>query len=406
VDERIKGQLFFLAEADKMKNVARQTLLADKSREETDAEHSWHFALMAMTLYEYVGIEGVDINRVIKMALLHDLVEVYAGDTFAYDTEGYESKEAREREAADKLFSVLPEAQALEYRSLWEEFDLMETPDALYASAVDRFQPFYSNYLTNGHTWVKHGVSDKMVYSRMAPVKKAMPKLWGFVVDVINDSCEKGYLKYDNGENAEPVSAGIKGGEKNNLDIKNSVAEEEPRGRKYPIVLSEYNPEWPEWFEEEKLNLERAFGKGVINKITHIGSTSVPGMMAKPTIDILLEIHKGTDIEKLVGALPKGEYTCLTKMALTMETKEPHLVILKGYLPAGFAEKVYHIHVRYPGDWDEPYFSGYLISHPEVAAQYAALKQGLLRNFEHDRDGYTEAKTGFIRAVIEEARQS
>ena len=199
--EKLKGQLKFLIEADKMKSVFRQTILADKSREENDAEHSWHFALMAMTLFEYAGIKGVDINRVIKMAILHDLVEIYAGDTFAYDTKGYETKEKRENDAADKLFFLLPEEQGAEYRALWEEFDRMESPDAVYASAVDRLQPFLNNFLTAGHTWVKHGVSADMVFMRMAPIKEALPELWEFIEYVVRDSCEKGYLnKYNQGE--------------------------------------------------------------------------------------------------------------------------------------------------------------------------------------------------------------
>ena len=197
--EKLKRQLQFLSEADKMKSVLRQTLLSDKSRKETDAEHSWHFALMAMTLFEYVGFDGVDINRVIKMALVHDLIEIYAGDTFAYDIKGNESKERREKEAADKLFSLLTNEQAEEFRSLWEEFDNMDTPDALYASAVDRLQPFLNNYLTEGHTWLKHGVSVDQVYKRMAPVKIALPQLWDFVEYVIRDSCEKGYIKTEEG---------------------------------------------------------------------------------------------------------------------------------------------------------------------------------------------------------------
>jgi len=195
MDERLKGQLQFLHEADKMKNVFRQTIIADKSREENDAEHSWHFALMAMTLAEYAGIDGVDINRVIQMAILHDMVEIYAGDTFAYDTKGYETKEKRENEAADKLFSLLPAEQGARYRGLWEEFDRMETPDAVYASAIDRLHPFFMNYLTDGHTWVKHGVSADMIYERMAPVKAALPALWEFIEYVVRDSRAKGYIK-------------------------------------------------------------------------------------------------------------------------------------------------------------------------------------------------------------------
>jgi putative hydrolase of HD superfamily len=195
MNENLTLQLKFLAEADKMKSVPRQTILTDRSREENDAEHSWHFALMAMTLFEHAGIEGGDLNRVIKMALVHDLVEIYAGDTFAYDVRGYESKDEREKEAADKLFPLLPDDQALEYRRLWEEFDAMETPDALYASAVDRFQPFLNNYLTEGHTWVKHGVTAEQVFKRMDPVRTALPELWRFVEFVVRESREKGFLK-------------------------------------------------------------------------------------------------------------------------------------------------------------------------------------------------------------------
>lgn len=193
--DKLENQIKFLSEVDKMKNVLRQTLLVDKSRQETDAEHSWHFALMAMTLFEYCSIPNVNIERVIRMALVHDLVEIYAGDTFAYDTIGNESKEIREKEAADKLFTLLPFEQAGEYRSLWEEFDRMNTPDSMYASAIDRLQPFLSNYLTEGHTWVKHSVSVDKVYKRMVPVKETMPEIWGFVDFIISDSMEKGYIK-------------------------------------------------------------------------------------------------------------------------------------------------------------------------------------------------------------------
>jgi len=191
---KLKNQLHFLAEADKMKTVYRQTILADKSRHESDAEHSWHIALMAMTLFEYCGIEGVDLDRVIKMAIVHDLVEIYAGDTPAFDVKGNEDKEAREKDAADKLFALLPSEQATEWRRLWEEFDAMNTPDAKYAAAVDRLQPFLNNCVTDGHTWIKHGVSVDDVYRRMAPVNVALPSLWEFVEDLIRVNCEKGYI--------------------------------------------------------------------------------------------------------------------------------------------------------------------------------------------------------------------
>lgn len=193
ISERLSRQLEFVAEIDKMKTVLRQTLLMDKSRRETDAEHSWHFAVMAMLLAEYAA-EGINIDRVIKMALLHDLVEIYAGDTFAYDVAGNLDKEDRECAAADRLFAMLPSEQAVEYRSLWEEFDAMQSPDARYASAIDRLQPFISNFHTQGHTWKQHNVTKAQVLTRMEPVREAAPALWQFVLAVIEDSIEKGYI--------------------------------------------------------------------------------------------------------------------------------------------------------------------------------------------------------------------
>lgn len=180
--------------------------------------------------------------------------------------------------------------------------------------------------------------------------------------------------------------------------------DEERQARIYPIVLSKYNPAWPQWFMEEKINLERLIGKDNIARISHYGSTSVPGLMAKPTIDILLEIKENADIDKLIAALSSPEYICLSGTGLTMPTPPPHLMFLKGYLSDGFAEKVFHIHVVYPGNHDELLFRDYLIAHPETAAEYAALKVKLHKNFEHDRDGYTDAKTSFVRAVTEKAR--
>jgi putative hydrolase of HD superfamily len=191
---RLKKQLQFLIEVDKMKNVLRQTILVDKSRQENDAEHSWHFALMAMTLFEYAYSPEINMLKVLKMALVHDLVEVYAGDTFAYDQAGYLDKQERENKAADKLFGLLPEDQALEFRNLWEEFEAMETPDAIYAAALDRLQPFVNNFMTEGHTWRLHSVTSDKVYKRMEVVKQALPELWNFVEYVIQDSIKKGYI--------------------------------------------------------------------------------------------------------------------------------------------------------------------------------------------------------------------
>jgi len=186
--------MHFLAEADKMKTVLRQTYITDKSRRENSAEHSWHFALTALTLYEYCGLDGVDINRVIQMALVHDLVEIYAGDTPAYDEKGNIDKDEREKEAADKLFSMLPGKQAAEYRSLWEEFDRMETPDAIYASAIDRLQSFHNIYLSGAHPWIKYKVTADKIYERMTPIKTALPELWEYVERVVNEGLGKGFV--------------------------------------------------------------------------------------------------------------------------------------------------------------------------------------------------------------------
>lgn len=195
MNERFEKQLQFLIEVDKMKTILRQTLLVDQSRRENDAEHSWHFALMAMILYEYADQNKVNLLRVLKMALIHDLVEVYAGDTFAYDEAGYETKESREKAAAQKLFGMLPGDQTKDIRELWEEFDKMETPDSKYAAAIDRLQPFVNNYLTEGHTWKKGNVTSDKVYKRMELVRQGMPELWEYVEKTIQDSIEKGYLK-------------------------------------------------------------------------------------------------------------------------------------------------------------------------------------------------------------------
>ncbi|MGI5899788.1 MAG: GrpB family protein [Christensenellales bacterium] len=194
-----------------------------------------------------------------------------------------------------------------------------------------------------------------------------------------------------------------------NVEIKSMIAHlletpDQRRARIYPIILSEYNLAWPEWYAEEKANLERLIGADKVFRISHFGSTSVPGLMAKPTVDILLEINEDTDIEELVAALPSSEYICLRREGNSL-SEHDLVMILKGYISDGFAEKVYHIHVRYNGDYDELYFSDHLIAHPEVAAEYADLKRGLFANYEHDRDGYTEAKGEFIKEITRNARK-
>lgn len=193
-DKRIDSQLLFTAEIDKMTSVLRRTLLVDKSRRENDAEHSWHIAVMAMLFSEY-AVAPVDIGRVVQMCVVHDLVEVYAGDTFAYDEAGNADKEAREKAAADKLFAMLPEEQGRLIRSLWEEFDAMETADAKYAACMDRLQPFLHNTLTDGHTWVESGTNRAAVEKRMVIIREFMPKVYPWVAENIDHAIEVGWLK-------------------------------------------------------------------------------------------------------------------------------------------------------------------------------------------------------------------
>ena len=195
LNERFEKQLHFLVEIDKMKTVMRQTMLIDRSRQENDAEHSWHFAVMAMILQEYAAPANIDIAHVIKLALVHDLIEVYAGDTFAYDDASIASKATRENEAADKLFALLPSDQGDQIRALWTEFDEMKTPEAGYANAIDRLQPLINNHYTEGHTWRKGHVPVAKVYKRMEPIKTAAPALWPFVEFVIADALEKGFIQ-------------------------------------------------------------------------------------------------------------------------------------------------------------------------------------------------------------------
>lgn len=192
--DKIKNQIAFIIEIDEMKRILRMNLHADGSRRENDAEHSWHLAVMAMLLEEYCA-DKVDVARVIKIALVHDLVEVYAGDTFAYDAKGYEDKEEREKQSADKLFGMLEPEQGAYFRALWDEFEAKETPESRYANAVDRLQPLLLNYLTDGHTWKLGDVHAPQILKRMDIIRTATPELWHIVEGIIETSIEKGILK-------------------------------------------------------------------------------------------------------------------------------------------------------------------------------------------------------------------
>lgn len=192
-NERLDKQLLFTAEIDRMTAIMRRTLLIDKSRRENDAEHSWHIAVMAMLLKEYAR-EEVDLGRVVQMCVVHDLVEIEADDTFAYDDQGNIGKAERESRAADILFSRLPADQGKMIRDLWEEFDAMETPDARYAACMDRLQPFLHNTLTDGHTWNKGQVRRSQVEKRLAVVRDFMPEVYQWVEKNIEAAVKKGWI--------------------------------------------------------------------------------------------------------------------------------------------------------------------------------------------------------------------
>ncbi len=178
-------------------------------------------------------------------------------------------------------------------------------------------------------------------------------------------------------------------------------SDQERQARLYPVVLSQYNPAWPDWYAEEKENLGKLLGWENIARISHIGSTAVPGLLAKPTIDILVEIKEKTPVNLVRTALAAPCYICLNPV--DQNRPDLSLMFIKGYLATGFAPKVFHIQVRYPGEQAELYLRDYLRSHPETAAAYARLKSSLLQEFKHDRDGYTRMKGDFIHAVTQKA---
>ena len=161
----------------------------------------------------------------------------------------------------------------------------------------------------------------------------------------------------------------------------------------FPIVLKEYNPDYPLWYTQEELTLVELIGDNRIRRINHIGSTAVPDLLSKPTVDILLEITQDCNVDKLIFTLEQNGYIC----TMQPNNPQPHLMFRKGYTSQGFAQRVFHLHIRYSGDWDELYFRDYLQLHPDISEQYGILKSELQQLFEHDRDGYTCAKTDFIK---------
>lgn len=188
---RLEKQLQFILEIDKVKKIIRQTPLSDASRKENDAEHSWHIALMAYLLQEYVE-EPVEVSKVMLMVLIHDLVEIDAGDTYAYDEEGAKTKDERERKAADHIFGMLPEDQGMYLKALWEEFEAYETAEAKYAHLLDNFQPLLLNDAAGGISWTEHQVKKSQIYKRNEKVEETSATIWKCMQDKIDKHIQAG----------------------------------------------------------------------------------------------------------------------------------------------------------------------------------------------------------------------
>ena len=194
VDTRLERQIRFIVEIDKLKDVIRRSYLAGADRLENSAEHSWHLAVMAILLAEHAD-EDVDVYRVAKMALVHDIVEIDAGDTYAYDAEANTDKEQRERQAAERLFGMLPDDQGAELRALWEEFEARETADARFAASLDRLMPLLHSYYTDGKAWQEHGVAYEQVLERNAPIRDGSKALWQVARSILDSALDCGYLE-------------------------------------------------------------------------------------------------------------------------------------------------------------------------------------------------------------------
>jgi putative hydrolase of HD superfamily len=193
LEARTERQLAFVMEVDRLKGVLRQTRVLEGARQENSAEHSWHLALCAVLLAEHAP-PGTDLLRVLKMVLVHDVVEIDAGDAFAYDTAAYLGKEDRERLAAERIFGLLPADLGDDLRALWMEFEEGATPDARFANALDRFQPLLLNFQLQGGSWRYHAVTLDRVLIRMAPIREGAPGLWPLVLRLLDAAVARGYL--------------------------------------------------------------------------------------------------------------------------------------------------------------------------------------------------------------------
>jgi putative hydrolase of HD superfamily len=192
--QRLQQQIEFMLEIDKLKHISRRTMLTDRSREENSVEHSWHIATAVFLFSEYAQDQDIDLYRVIKMLLVHDLVEIDAGDTYCYDYESRQDQARREQEAAERIFKILPPDQSRSIRALWDEFENKDSPESKYANALDRFQAFLQNYFTKGQVWQKNNITRRQVMDRMQPVFDGAPLLWNLVELLIDDAVRKKYL--------------------------------------------------------------------------------------------------------------------------------------------------------------------------------------------------------------------
>lgn len=192
-NERFKKQMDFILEIDKLKDIGRQTYLSNGERKENDAEHSWHLAIMAYLLAEHANDE-VDVAKVMLMVLLHDIVEIDAGDTYAYDVEAHKTKAEREKKAADRIFNILPADQAVYFRSLWEEFEENTTACARFANSLDKIQPLMLNDATGGKAWREHNATSDKVETRFKSTSLGSEKIWEYGQSLIDKNRKEGKL--------------------------------------------------------------------------------------------------------------------------------------------------------------------------------------------------------------------
>jgi putative hydrolase of HD superfamily len=192
--ERLEQQFRFILEADRLKEIFRQTLCTVSRRQENDAEHSWHLCLCAVVLAEHANLPELDLLRVLKMLIIHDLVEIDAGDTFAYDTKAMSDQHEREAKAADRIFGLLPADQSAQFRGLWDEFEARLSPESRFAAAIDRLQPVLLNCRTEGAAWRRHGVTKDRVLARNAHIAEGSQPLWDYARRIIEEAAASGHL--------------------------------------------------------------------------------------------------------------------------------------------------------------------------------------------------------------------